>query len=552
MPLSFTPFLVAALLAAPAAPPSDFLGDVDGDFRIDVADLHALRGALDGVVALPRDAALRADVDGDGELTELDYVSLTFPALDAVSIPPFGVVPAGTPIIHAVTPEFASQGATVVIEGAGFGDGVTANTVQVGDVPVQVTSATPRRIEFTVPEGVGVLSVTNLESGRRGLAASFVVTETEHPSFDPALPEGSVLLVTPDEVLLPNAVFTVPVALVVGEQLPSVFHVKLFFDNEHVEAVCVEPLQDEWFVPLPPCIDNAAGVLGAGAVRNNFLFTTTSGQAGGPLALFEVGFKVKAYRPYAPALTARVEAVAGEGFPAVPLGAPTPRYVVDSAQLHADPTPPPGVKEWLGSVADLPVLSGIAPTNAKSGTMISVAGEKIDAGPGPAVAWLVVIGKKVAVPYDVTDAGFLVKANSAMKSGPLTLVDPINGRVSNDLAFVALESKPPRVEWSDPASGLTQVAPGVAVRLGFSEALDGAALTYGRLIRLFVTPPGGNILPWTAAMSTTTARESTVRLRPLLPFPAGSIVRVEVDASVTDLSGNPVVTPLVSEFVVAQ
>src|SRR5690606_6451274 len=223
----------------PAAGPSPFKGDVDGDHRLDVVDLHVLRAALDGVAPLTPEQATRADVNGDGAVDEADFSALTFPALDATSIPPFGAVLPGTPVIHAVEPSFAPPGAVVSLTGTGFAQGVAANEVRVGDDAVEAVQATPERIAFVAPPSTGVVSVTNLKTGRRGLSASFVVAASDQPTFDETLPEGSVLLATPDEVLEANSAFRVPLAFVPGATPPSVFHVRLEFDPEHVEVMWV-------------------------------------------------------------------------------------------------------------------------------------------------------------------------------------------------------------------------------------------------------------------------------------------------------------------------
>ncbi|MFG0319080.1 MAG: dockerin type I domain-containing protein, partial [Planctomycetota bacterium JB042] len=427
--------LVVSFLGAfvpPATPAerssSPFKGDVDGDHRLDANDLLRLRRALDGVAPLSPGAAFRADVDGDGIVTEIDFSMLTFPALDATSIPPFGEVAAGTPVVHDVSPPFAPPGATVVLGGEGFGRGPFANEVRVGDVVADVVSATAERIEFTVPDETGVVSVRNLESGLRGLSASFVVAASPEKEFDPSLPEGSVLLTTPDVVPQANDVFLVPLALATGGAVPSVFHVRIAFDPEHVEAICLEPLQPEWFTPLPPCIDNAAGVLGAGALR---VAVSAAPPPGDPMPIFAIGFEVKTYRPHPPKLVVRVEAISG-GPGDAPVGEKTPRFAVDTVQLHPAPSTPPGAREWLGNVADLPVLTSVSSSVGSSKTVLTVTGSGLPSGNG-AGGCLAVLGDAVLVPSAKTPTSFQLTLSKAVASGPLVLVDLPTAGVSSDV-----------------------------------------------------------------------------------------------------------------------
>ncbi|HEY3144674.1 MAG TPA: IPT/TIG domain-containing protein, partial [Acidimicrobiales bacterium] len=131
--------LVVAMLAATCASPADDSHDLQGPPR--VAYVYDETGRLRAVIDPESDAAKYA-YDAVGNI-----VGISRHSSDELSV-------------IAVTPGRAEVGDTVVIHGTGFGGGPSDNTVRIGDVEADVTSAGPLELQVEVPEGARSGQVT--------------------------------------------------------------------------------------------------------------------------------------------------------------------------------------------------------------------------------------------------------------------------------------------------------------------------------------------------------------------------------------------------------
>lgn len=518
--------VVSFLLAEPTVP--DILGDIDGDRRIDIADLAALRRSLDGVLSLPPMAMLRADVDQNGLVTEADYQELIFPALEIPTVPPFQTPPVGMPVIEALSSPFAAPGAAVAIDGWGFGINASTNEVTLGGTRATIVSATPRRIEFVVPDATGTLLVRNLTTGLTSLGASFIASASDHPAFDPQAGVGSVYFAGAPRVLVTNETFVVPIVVNAGTAKIGEVGFRVFFDPEKLEVLWLDNKLPSAFSALPPCIDNAAGVLGAGAIR---LVEPGDDPAGDLRVAFEVTFKVLTEDDEPPDFVVRGETIGDGKFPSSDIGFDGPRFAVDTAQLFPEPKPRPMRRP----------LDAMPPKIMLTGDVVVVPLQEIfvpvDYGATPFTQYLAFANGLPCAVKAVEPGGVRIQIPVPVTSGPLVLFNPLNMvQASNDLTLIRMESVPPFIADMVPASGSANVDAAVTIHLAFSEVIRNEQL--GGAVRLFVTEVGQAEVEVPAVRAFGLYKFSSVSMRPLFPFSPGAAVNVRIVAPVDDLSGN--------------
>lgn len=524
------PILVVSFLLADLRAPA-ILGDVDGDRRIDVADLAALRRALDGVLALPADAKLRADVDRDGLLTEEDYTALTFPALEVPSVPPFQRAASGMPVIESMTPSFAGPGAVVAIDGTGFGAGVTNNEVWLGGVPARILGATPRRLEFVVPNATGTLLVRNVSSGLTSLGAAFITAPTEHPPYDPRAGAGTVYFAGPPRVLVTNETVTVPIVVHSGPAEIGEVGFRIFFDPGHVEVLWLENKLPSAFSALPPCIDNAAGVLGAGAIR---LVAPPDDPAGELRVAFEVTFKVLIDADEPPDFVVRAETIGDGEFPSSDIGFEGSRFGVDTSQLFPAPAARTPGKPRKDSGVVPPKIMLIDDVEVLPLEELFV---PVDYGGAPCIHYLADANGMPCPVKSVDPDGVWVQVPAQVLSGPLVLFDVHDAKqASNDVTLVRQEAVAPFVVGMTPVPGGAVLDPGVTIEVVFSEVMRREPLVGS--MRLFVTEGSRAEIEVPAVRALGSYKVSVMTIRPLFPFPLGAGVSVRFVAPVDDLAGN--------------
>lgn len=513
------------------------LGDVDGDRVIILADLLAVRQAIDGLIQLPPDAAARADVNQDGVLDELDYTAMIFPALEANSGSPFQSPHDPLPRITSISPSFGPPGTSVTVVGTDFGSSALANAIRIGETPAAIISATPTQAVFKVPDGEsGRLVITNHESGLSSACHSFVIASTETPDYDPELPVGEVMIGVPAEVPLPNGWFTVPVAA----RLPSDIElgsigIMMSFDPEHVEVIEVLATVPDFLSPMPPCIDNASGLLGSGAIRKTYqLKSQAASISDQTLSLFSVVFKCISYRHEAPEIVARLETLTDSSYPAKPLGAAMPRFVSNTATAF-----PPVIEHPLGmALAEIPLAEtprislSEEGSNFKNKTVLEAENHPTS--------------KTASIPYfdfipsttnKITTDTITVKSKTSSRSAVLMILDTDRGVFSNLVDCVAPgDLTPPKVTFSLPFSGASFVPGTDDILIAFSEALNSLSIA-NHGVQVSVTSPDGTVSNWGMSSNVTPYFKSAIHLRPVLPFPDGATIEVTL-TGLQDLNGN--------------
>lgn len=520
-------------------------GDVDGDRVIVLSDLFAVRQAIDGLLVLPPDASARADVNQDGKVDEEDYTAMIFPALEGDSGCPFQDPEDPLPRITSVAPNFGPPGTKVTITGSAFGPHPLANSIWFGDTPALILSASSTEAVVEVPATAGGrVRITNLQTGLTSALHSFVIATTDTPDYNTSLPVGEVILGAPAEIPLPNAWFTVPVAVrLPGDIDLGSIGVMMSFDPGHVEVIEVLATTPDYLSPMPPCIDNASGLLGSGAIRNQLHLKSLS--AGGvpssgdevTLSLFSVVFKCIAYRHAAPKVVARLEVLADTAFPANPIGAAAPRFVGTTASAF----PPVGEHPIGLSLAEVPLaevphivfLDPSGPPKKRAPLLLGATSL-----PGTKTNWVPFFNYEPSVITKVKDESISVLAKKWMPSSTLMVLDTSRGVFSNDLLYLTPESEAPTVALTIPENGASLPTGSGDIVIVFSETMQSLSIVDDG-ISLLVTTSNGAVSSVGFSANLTPYLGSRVVLRPITPFPKGAQVKVSLGSTLRDLNRNP-------------
>lgn len=119
------------------------------------------------------------------------------------------------------------------------------------------------------------------------------------------------------------------------------------------------------------------------------------------------------------------------------------------------------------------------------------------------------------------------------------------GVASTFVTASPIDNTPPAVAQTVPNDGATQVALTSAIRVTFSESIDGATVTGST----FKVASGGSPVPGALSYD---AASRVASFTPSSPLTAGAAYAVTITTGITDVAGNPLAAPVIFSFTAAQ
>ncbi len=565
--LNWTVVIAASGLGPSAiAQPTLWTGDVDGNGAIDVSDGFATMQAVLGRVTLSPEAWLRADVNHDGRLTRADAQAL----LDATSSspvrPPFDPVPPGFPEIHRLDPAHGEPGDLVFIEGVNFSPQPGRNRVSWNGVVVRAWLSSDSGLIVPVPQAATSGPVTVTVSGLRSLGRGFVVggPPASPPGLD--LEEGATLFGLPREWPVRDDLVTVPLVVNEGDHRLGSYNLWLDFDHNVLFMRDVARGSSPFVVPTQ-CIDNLSGTASLSALRSD------PGSGPGPAqraipfgppggsprsavsSLRHVGtlrFRAIQDADRQPFVGGIVHQMASFEFPPSRIGDSLPRFAGTTVAEEPGRFPQPPLWPWA------PRIHRLIPRSGSPGDLVILRGANL--GEWPQRDRVTVNGVSATV-IQGNPEEIWFRVPEGATSGPVVVDVRGRGR-TNALPLAVLPDEiAPEVFATSPENGAQDVDPATLVRLTFTEVLDGGTIDerslqvlvpwYWNLDRDRANQHGLRPVPGSMRVTTLGEGVSEIVFEPIFPFPPGTDVAVVVRRRVTDLAGNPVVAPFITEFRIA-